>query len=82
MKFGVGFRYERLCGEPEFRENRLSNIHSLLLNVREFLPVNFHVFFAEFDEILQNRSFHVTPVRILRGSLKIGAVKRGTFLRT
>jgi hypothetical protein len=24
MKFGVGFRYKKLFGEPEFRENRLN----------------------------------------------------------
>jgi len=44
MKFGVLFRYKKLCGEPEFCENRLRNIRSLLWNVHEFLSVNSHVY--------------------------------------
>ena len=44
VKFGIGFRYKKLCVEPEFRENRLTNIRFLLRNVCEFLPVNFRVY--------------------------------------
>jgi hypothetical protein len=57
VKFGVGFRYKKLCGESDFRENRLTNIRSLLRNVFEILPVNFHVYLRILTRFDNQRSF-------------------------
>jgi hypothetical protein len=48
MKFGIGVLYKRLSSRSDFRENRLSDSHTLLKGINEFIPY-FPCFMIDLD---------------------------------
>ena len=50
MKFGIGVLYKNSSNKREFRENRLSDVHTLLTGVMNFYP-SFPYLLTDFGEI-------------------------------
>lgn len=56
MKFGIGVLYKKLLSKHKFHENRCTEVHTLLKDLNEVLPV-FPTFLSYLD-MIQYRGVH------------------------